>query len=94
MPFAASLCRAGADEESPRRSRALFGPRRTKKDPKATVTAVAKMGYEVVEFYSPYLSWTADEAKDYRKLLDDLGIKCLSTHNGAQALSAEDCRRR
>ena len=25
-----------------------------------------------------------------RKLLDDLGIKCLSTHNGFQAISAED----
>lgn len=51
------------------------------KDLKATVTAVAKMGYEVVEFYGPYFSWTLDQAKEYRKLLDDLGIKCSSTHN-------------
>ncbi|MGH9370265.1 MAG: sugar phosphate isomerase/epimerase family protein [Vicinamibacterales bacterium] len=54
-----------------------------------TVRAVAKMGYQIVEFYSPYFSWTVDQAKDVRKLLDDLGIKCLSTHNGAQAISAE-----
>ena len=60
-----------------------------KKDLAGTVRAVAKMGYEVVEFYSPYLSWTPEEAKDVRKLLDDLGIKCLSTHNGAQSISAE-----
>ena len=57
---------------------------------KATVTAVAKLGYEVVEFYSPYLNWTTEAAKDNRKLLDDLGIKCLSTHNSAQAVSADN----
>jgi sugar phosphate isomerase/epimerase len=59
------------------------------KDLKGTVTAIAKMGYEVVEFYSPYLNWTTEVAKDYRKLLDDLGIKCLSTHNSPQAVSAD-----
>jgi len=51
------------------------------KDLNGTVTAVAKMGYEVVEFYSPYFNWTMDQAKDVKKLLDDLGIKCNSTHN-------------
>ena len=60
------------------------------KDLKGTVTAIAKMGYEVVEFYSPYLNWTTEAAKDYRKLLDDLGIRCLSTHNSAQAVSADN----
>jgi sugar phosphate isomerase/epimerase len=59
------------------------------KDLHGTVRAVAKLGYEVVEFYSPYYSWTAEQAKEIRALLDDLGIRCLSTHNGAQALSAE-----
>jgi sugar phosphate isomerase/epimerase len=59
------------------------------KDLHGTVRAVAKLGYEVVEFYSPYYSWTADTAREVRTLLDDLGIRCLSTHNGAQALSAE-----
>lgn len=59
------------------------------KDLEGTVTAVAKMGYEVVEFYSPYFAWTADRAKEVRKLLDGLGIKCLSTHNGAEAFAPE-----
>ncbi len=59
------------------------------KDVKATVTAVAKMGYPVVEFYGPYYQWTVDQAKEYRKLIDDLGIKCNSTHNDARNLSAE-----
>jgi sugar phosphate isomerase/epimerase len=60
------------------------------KDLPGTVRAVAKMGYQVVEFYSPYLSWTPQQAKDVRKLLDELGIKCLSTHNGAQTITAEN----
>jgi sugar phosphate isomerase/epimerase len=54
-----------------------------------TVRAVAKMGYETVEFYSPYYDWTTEYAKEVRKLMDDLGIRCPSTHNGANALSAE-----
>ena len=54
-----------------------------------TVTAVGKMGYQVVEFYSPYYTWTIEQAKDVRKLLDDLGVKCHSTHNGAVSISAD-----
>jgi sugar phosphate isomerase/epimerase len=52
-----------------------------KKDPEGTVRAVAQMGYQVVEFYAPYFEWTAPQARQMRKLLDDLGIKCYSTHN-------------
>jgi len=59
------------------------------KDLTGTVTAVAKMGYQVVEFYAPYFSWTLDQAKDVRKLLDDLGIRCLSTHNGPTAFTGD-----
>ena len=59
------------------------------KDLNGTVTAVAKMGYQVVEFYSPYFEWSVETAKDVRKLLDDLGIKCLSTHNGGASLTAD-----
>lgn len=55
------------------------------KDLKGTVTAVGKMGYEVVEFYNTYYSWTLDQAKEIRKLMDDLGIKCHSTHNSGMA---------
>lgn len=46
-----------------------------------TVRAVALMGYPVVEFYAPYFEWTPDRAKEVRKLLDDLGVRCHSTHN-------------
>ena len=60
------------------------------KDLMGTVRAVAKLGYEVVEFYSPYTQWTTDYAKDVRKLLDELKIKCLSTHNSANVFTPEN----
>lgn len=60
-----------------------------KQDLMGTVKRVAKMGYETVEFYSPYTEWSIEQTKDMRKLMDDLKIKCLSTHNSGRALSAE-----
>ena len=59
------------------------------KDTMATVRAVAADGYQVVEFYAPYYAWTTDYAKQVRKLMDDLGIRCKSTHNGGEALDPE-----
>src|SRR6476646_3371626 len=59
------------------------------KDLNGTVTAVAKMGYKVVEFYSPYFSWTTAQTQDVRKLMDDLGIRCASTHNGMNAYTGD-----
>jgi sugar phosphate isomerase/epimerase len=53
-----------------------------KTDPMGTVRAVAKMGYQCVEFFSPYFDWTPEYAKQVRQLLDDTGIHCWSTHNG------------
>lgn len=58
-----------------------------KEDFTGTVKAVAGLGYEGVEFYSPYFEWTSAQAKDIRKLLDDLGIRCYSTHNGSGSFS-------
>src|SRR5467141_942598 len=60
-----------------------------KKDPEGTVRAVAQMGYQGVEFYAPYFEWSESQAKQMRKLLDDLGIRCFSTHNDSSYLSAE-----
>jgi sugar phosphate isomerase/epimerase len=60
-----------------------------KKDPEATVRAVAQMGYQGVEFYAPYFEWTESLTKQMRKLLDDLGILCFSTHNDSSYLSRE-----
>jgi sugar phosphate isomerase/epimerase len=60
-----------------------------KKDPMGTVRAIAKLGYEVVEFYSPYFDWTPQQASEMRKLLDDLGIRCLSTHNNPASFAPD-----
>jgi len=54
-----------------------------------TLREVARDGYQVVEFYAPYYSWTTDEAKQVRKLMDSLGIRCNSTHNGGDSLAPE-----
>src|SRR3989475_7013768 len=60
-----------------------------KKDPEATVRAVAQMGYQGVEFYAPYFEWSESQTKQMRRLLDDLGIRCFSTHNDSSYLSPE-----
>lgn len=57
-----------------------------KKDPEGTIRAVAQMGYQCVEFYAPYYEWDHAQAKQMRKLLDDLGLKCYSTHNNEDFL--------
>jgi sugar phosphate isomerase/epimerase len=59
------------------------------KDLMGTVRAVAKMGYQVVEFYSPYYEWTPQTATEVRKLLDDLGIRCNSTHNSSTVFTPD-----
>jgi sugar phosphate isomerase/epimerase len=90
LPFAASAASAFAQSRKIPIGLELYSVRdELMKDIPGTVTAVAKLGYEVVEFYSPYFSWTTDQAKEHRKLLDDLGIKCLSTHNSVAALSGD-----
>jgi sugar phosphate isomerase/epimerase len=64
-----------------------------KKDPEGTVRAVAAMGYQCVEFYAPYFEWSESQTKQMRKLLDDLGIHCYSTHNDSSYLSADNINR-
>jgi sugar phosphate isomerase/epimerase len=54
-----------------------------KRDAEGTLRAVGKMGYQCVEFYAPYFDWSESQAKQTRKLLDELNIKCYSTHNNA-----------
>ena len=72
----------------------LYSVRETlKKDPEATLRAVAQMGYEGVEFYAPYFDWTESQIKRIRKLLDDLGIRCFSTHNDESYLRPQSIDR-
>jgi sugar phosphate isomerase/epimerase len=53
-----------------------------------TLNTVAKMGYEVVEFYSPYFKWQPAYAKDVRSQMNDLGLRCNSTHNGFESFAS------
>lgn len=52
-----------------------------------TLRTVAQIGYKVVEFYAPYFDWSFPYAKEVRSQLDDLGLRCDSTHNGIQSLT-------
>jgi sugar phosphate isomerase/epimerase len=64
-----------------------------KKDLEGTVRTVGQMGYQCVEFYAPYFEWTEAQTKHIRKLLDDLGVRCYSTHNDEKYFSPENISR-
>jgi len=64
-----------------------------KLDLEGTVRAVAQLGYQCVEFYAPYFDWSEAQTKAMRKLLDDLGIRCYSTHNDEKYFSADNINR-
>ena len=49
-------------------------------DRMATLRAVREMGYDGIEFYGVYMDWTAAYARDLRRELDALGLRCFSTH--------------
>jgi len=61
-----------------------------KKDLFGTLDQVAAIGYQIVEFYSPYFDWTDAYAKQVRKRLDDLGLECRSMHSPSRAFQKEN----
>lgn len=56
------------------------------KDLPGTLTAVAKMGYDGVEFAGYY----GRSAQELRKMLDDLKLKAFSTHLGIKTLLGDE----
>ena len=58
-----------------------------------TVRRVAKIGYEAVEFFSPYYQWEPAYAKQVRQLLDEVGLKAPSTHNSANVFTPEGLKK-
>ncbi|MFB3893062.1 MAG: sugar phosphate isomerase/epimerase family protein [Phycisphaerae bacterium] len=60
-----------------------------KKDLKGTLAAVAKMGYDGVEFAGYYDT----PAADLRKMLDDFGLKAAGTHIGINALLGDELKK-
>jgi sugar phosphate isomerase/epimerase len=92
LPFAAASLKAAA--KSVPVGLELYSVRgELAKDLPGTITAVGKMGYQVVEFYAPYLNWPTETAKDVRKRLDDLGVKCHSTHNNGPSFTEEGLKK-
>ncbi len=61
-----------------------------KEDLPGTLREVAGIGYECVEFFAPYFDWTLDYAKEVKRLLDDLNLRCFSTHNSASSFASEN----
>ena len=87
---AASLARVSAQGKQIPVGLELYSVRdELKQDLMGTVRAVAAMGYQDVEFYSPYYEWTTAYAKEVRALLDELKLRCYSTHNSARSFEPE-----
>jgi sugar phosphate isomerase/epimerase len=87
-PFAAAVDRLKAADKHIPVGLELYSVRGDLgKDEAGTLRDVAKLGYQCVEFYAPYYNWTPDHAKDVRKQLDDLGLRCYSTHNDLKSFS-------
>jgi sugar phosphate isomerase/epimerase len=63
------------------------------KDLFGTVRTVAKIGYEAVEFFSPYYQWEPAYAKQVRQLLDEVGLRAPSTHNGANVFTPDGLKK-
>ena len=64
-----------------------------KQDPEGTTRAVSQLGYQGLEYYAPYFDWSEEQTKRLRKVLDDSGIRCFSTHNSASYLSPENIQK-
>ena len=60
-----------------------------KRDLMGTLKGLREMGYECVEFWAPYFDWTTARAKEVRKQLDDLGLRCYSNHTGTKHFAGE-----
>jgi sugar phosphate isomerase/epimerase len=89
-PFVAALSAAG----KPLVGLELFSVRQElAKDLFGTVRAVAKAGYQAVEFFSPYYQWDPAYARQVRQLLDEVGLKAPSTHNGANVFTPEGLKK-
>lgn len=87
---ASPLVSALAQSKQPPVGLELFSVRdQLKQDLMGTVRAVAKMGYDCVEYFSPYYAWTPAYAKQVRQMMDDAGIRCLSTHNGPESFKSD-----
>ncbi len=64
--------------------------RNIQQDLTGTLRAIAKMGYDIIEFSAgSFMNWSPDQARQVRVLLDELNLKCRSTHNEIVSFSGD-----
>jgi sugar phosphate isomerase/epimerase len=64
--------------------------RNIQQDLNGTLRAIAKMGYELIEFSAgSFMNWTPDQAREVRAFLDEINLKCRSTHNEIVSFSGD-----
>src|SRR5580700_9299343 len=64
--------------------------RNIQQDLPGTLRAVAKMGYDIIEFSAgTFMNWAPEQARQVRSLLDELKLKCRSTHNEIVSFSGD-----
>src|SRR5215212_6429808 len=64
--------------------------RNIQQDLPGTLRAISKMGYEVIEFSAgTFMKWSPQEAKQVRTVLDEVNLKCRSTHNEIASFSGD-----
>ena len=91
-PLAAAITTSA--QKRPQLGLELFSVRQElAKDLFGTVRTVRKIGYEAVEFFSPYYQWEPSYARQVRQLLDEVGLKAPSTHNSSTVFTAEGLKK-
>ncbi|MDQ1470704.1 MAG: hypothetical protein QOJ99_2184, partial [Bryobacterales bacterium] len=89
---AASLMRATAQDtkQVPVGLQQTAVNRNIQEDLPATLRAIAKAGYNIIEFSAvTFMKWSSPEAKQVKSQLDDLNLRCRSTHNEIVSFSGD-----
>ena len=64
--------------------------RELQKDFNGTLRAIAAMGYDLIEFSAnTFMTWTPAKAKEVRALMDEVHLRCRSTHNEIVSFSGD-----
>jgi len=59
-----------------------------------TLRAVSKMGYDLIEFSAgTFMKWSPSDAKQVRVVLDEVNLRCRSTHNEIVSFSGDGLSR-
>jgi len=64
--------------------------RNIQQDLPGTLRAVAKMGYDLIEFSAgTFMKWSLADARQVRTLMNDFNLRCRSTHNEIVSFSGD-----